>query len=259
MLNFEKTSIFNIPYTRISFNQALETIISLAKIKNGRKYALTPNVQHVYLYHKNIRFKKAYDEATLSLVDGFPIVLASMIFNNILIEKVSGSDLFQTLLPRSIIENCKVFLLGGMPGVAEKAATLLCGEKEIDKNMFCFSPSFGFESKEETNDQVIQKINSVKPNILFIALGTPKGEIWVNENINKINVGIAIQVGASFDYIAGVQKRAPKIIQNIGLEWLFRLVNDPKRLWKRYLITNSFFVFLVFKNIFAMLKSKKQK
>lgn len=258
MLPFKKNKVFNVPYTHISFDDALETIISLAKVKNGRKYVLTPNVQHVYLYHKNKRFRNSYDAAALSLVDGFPLVLTSKVLNNIEIEKVSGSDVFKTLLPRSIIENCKVFLLGGMPGIAEKAAKILCGENEIGKKIICYSPSFGFEKAIVTNNEIVELINSAQPDILFLALGTPKGEIWVYENIHKINVGVAIQVGASFDYIAGAQKRAPKIIQTIGLEWFFRLINDPKRLWKRYLITNSFFVFLVIKSLFAKLKRNKR-
>ncbi|GAG30117.1 unnamed protein product, partial [marine sediment metagenome] len=110
-----------------------------------------------------------------------------------------------------------------------------------------YSPSFAFENDEDENRKIVEMINKSSPDVLFVGLGPPKQEKWIWRYKDEINVPVSIAVGASFDFVAGSVKRAPKWMQKISLEWLFRLCQEPRRLWKRYLVGNIIFIWMVLK------------
>jgi N-acetylglucosaminyldiphosphoundecaprenol N-acetyl-beta-D-mannosaminyltransferase len=215
-------SIFGIPYFARSFSDALQILLSVASEANTSKYSVfTPNVHHVYLIQKNEKFRQAYQSCSISLLDGMPLVWACKLFAKKKVHKISGSDIFVRLFKGAIKQGLRVYLLGGAPGVAEKAANILLeanGEKEL---VSTYSPPFGFENSMLENQKIIDDINRFSPNLLFVAFGAPKQELWINDNISRIGVKVAIGVGGSFDFVVGVQKRAPVFIQNLGFEWLF--------------------------------------
>ncbi|NLW33803.1 MAG: WecB/TagA/CpsF family glycosyltransferase [Fibrobacter sp.] len=198
--------------------------------------------------------KKAYDSCTLSLIDGMPLVWTYRLLKKRKVVKVSGSDVFSYLLPILVKKNKKIFLLGGEEGVAKNAVNNLCSD--INHRIFTYSPPFGFEKKSNQNYIILDKINKIKPDILFVAFGAPKQEKWIYANLKKINAKIAIGVGGSFDFAAGIQKRAPVWMQKLSLEWFYRLLCNPKRLFKRYLITNSFFILILMFEVLKMTISK---
>jgi len=245
-INFEKNKILGIPFSPFSFQEAIDNIVSVANETDRLNIVYTPNVHHVYLYRTNQEFQNAYDNCTFSLIDGIPIIWAHRFFKKTKLEKISGSDIFTALFPKIIDENLKVLLLGGAPGVAERAARTLAGNRFSNEQFHYLSPPFDFDKNENENEQVIRFINNIEPNIVFVALGAPKGELWISRNSNRIRCNVVISVGGSFDFIAGTQKRAPPWMQKRGLEWFYRLLSNPRRLWKRYLLTNSFFIYLCF-------------
>ncbi|MBN1758323.1 MAG: WecB/TagA/CpsF family glycosyltransferase [Chitinispirillaceae bacterium] len=231
-----------LPYTIITYRDAINHICNQAEFQNEVKMIFTPNVHHYYLYATDKEFRSAYDVSYMSLLDGMPLVWLSRIINKDKTEKVSGSDIFIDLFKKGLELNYKIYLLGGASGVAQKVIEKFDVEKRFQERIFFDSPPKGFELDRKIEDEVIMKINKVSPNLLFVALGSPKQEIWICRNRKKLKANIVIGVGGSFDFVAGITPRAPIWIQKISLEWLFRLLMEPKRLWKRYLITNTYFI-----------------
>jgi N-acetylglucosaminyldiphosphoundecaprenol N-acetyl-beta-D-mannosaminyltransferase len=241
----EKNRALGVPFNLISFENAMSEIIDIAVHKNFKSdlmaYIFTPNVQHLYLYDTNYEFRQAYESAELSLIDSMPMLWVARRVVKKTVEKISGSDLFVKLLPILLEKGMRVTLFGGAQGAAEKAHTIICNGQIQHDMVQILSPEFGFESDSKKNQNIIDTINGFKPHVIFVALGSPKGELWIYRNQSQLKAGLAIGVGAAFDFAAGVQKRAPAWMQKIGLEWLFRLFTNPNRLFKRYLITNCYY------------------
>ena len=219
---------------------------SILKSKN-MKLIFTPNVDHLMLARKDQEFKKAYENADLTVPDGVPIVFASRIYKNKLKQRVNGTDLIHNLSDLSGKKGYSIFFLGGKKDIAKKTSEILKHKFKI-KIAGYHSPSFNINKKE--TESIINKINNSKSDILLVGLGPPKQEKWLYYNKDKIKAKIGIGIGGSFDIISGNLKRAPLWMQNYGLEWLFRLIQEPKRLWKRYLIRDIVFPFILLKESF---------
>ena len=144
--------------------------------------------------------------------------------------------MFQALCEQAAHEGMRVFLLGGRPGSAEKAATNLQAQYSglIVSGICC--PPFGFESDPCQEEDIEARIKAARPHLLFVAFGAPKQEYWIYEHARQLGVPITVGVGGSFEMVGGVIPRAPRWLQDMGFEWLFRLAREPRRLWKRYLI-----------------------
>jgi N-acetylglucosaminyldiphosphoundecaprenol N-acetyl-beta-D-mannosaminyltransferase len=253
-------NILGIPYSPISFSGAVEDILSYASDQSTLKHSIfTPNVHHLYLFHKNRIFNKAYKDCSMSLIDGMPLVWACRIFNGEKTDRVPGSDIFGCLFRRALQKGMKIYLLGGAKGVAEKAAINLCDGKLPQDQVYTYSPPYDFESVPGERERIIRDINLKSPHLLFVAFGAPRQEIWISENLIRLNVPVALGVGGSFDFAANLKRRAPVWIQTAGFEWLFRLICDPNRLWKRYLITNTFFFWLVLKELVKRLSYPQKR
>jgi len=232
-----------LPYNVVSYDNAIKEILELAAPSDAKtRIIFTPNVHHYYLYSKDNEFREAYEATTLSLLDGMPLVWVSKLFSNTNVDKASGSDIFIHLFKEAMRLKLRVFLLGAAPGVAQKAVESLGAVESIGSLVFMDSPPKGFEKSKDKNDAVIKRINEINPDILFVALGAPKQELWMYHNLQRLHARVAIGVGGSFDFAAGIIKRAPLWVSRFGLEWLFRLILEPKRLGKRYFVTNIFFL-----------------
>jgi N-acetylglucosaminyldiphosphoundecaprenol N-acetyl-beta-D-mannosaminyltransferase len=233
----------------VNFGEACEKVLELATKREIYDYVVTPNVDHIVRLQKDNEFKKIYDNASLVLADGMPLIWASKLLNVPLKEKVSGSDIFPMLCELASLNNLNVFFLGGLEGVAEKAAIKL---KKINPGLNVvgvYSPPFGFENNKVENNKIINLITDCKPDILFVGLGSPKQEKWIYDNLTKLKVPVSLGIGASFDFVAETIKRAPNWMQRSGLEWFWRFLQEPKRLFKRYFIEDSKFVLMVIKEI----------
>ncbi len=200
------------------------------------RYVVTPNVDHIVKLQSLPAMQAAYREASLVVADGWPLVAASRWLRQPLPERVAGSDLVPGLLSAgNAIPGFRVFLLGGAPGVAARAAERIRQRWPGVHVAGVASPTQGFDSNPEENDVVVDAINAAAPHLLIVCLGAPRQEIWLQQHAPQIQAPVAIAAGATIDFLAGVQKRAPRWVQSMRLEWLFRLASDPRRLAGRYL------------------------
>ena len=223
---------------------ALDLIESLIRAP-GPSLVVTPNVDHICQLQDDLRYREVYARADLAVADGMPLLWASRFLGHPLQEKISGSDLFPAMCDRASKRGYAIFLLGGLPGVAKKAKEVL--EQRFPKIDIrgTYSPPFGFENDPGEISRIREMIISAAPHLLFVALGSPKQEYFIYDNMNILNVPVSIGVGASFDFVAGTVRRAPRFIQRLGLEWLFRLAQEPRRLFRRYLIRDTAFLRLI--------------
>lgn len=198
-------------------------------------YVVTPNVDHAVLLQERQDLRDAYDEASLVLADGWPIVAASRLLGKPLPERVPGSDLVP-LLMNGASPTCplRVFLLGAAPGVGERAARNIRRQWPGVDIVGVHSPPLGFEQDEEENNKILYLVEQTQPDVLVVGLGAPKQELWVHSNRDRLKAKVALCVGATIDFLAGDKARAPRWLQQLGLEWLHRMLSDPRRLVKRY-------------------------
>jgi N-acetylglucosaminyldiphosphoundecaprenol N-acetyl-beta-D-mannosaminyltransferase len=232
-----------------TFSEAVDLISKYAASSTEPAYVVTPNAQHVVLLAKDQHFRRAYTHANLVLPDGFSLLLASRLVGKKLKERVTGVDLLEKLCGRAAETGLRVFLMGGRPGSAKLAARTLKSRYPnlIVAGIAC--PPWGFEHNPAQLEIVAQRIRAAKPDILFVALGAPKQENWIFEHGLKLGVPVSMGIGGSFELVAGLTRRAPKLMQRVGLEWLFRLAIEPRRMWRRYLIGNIEFMVLVLRQL----------
>ena len=222
-------------------------------------YIVTPNIDHVCRCHTSDEFRDAYQHALLSLPDGKPLVWASRLLNTPLREKLSGSDMIYRLSEFGATRGFSVYFLGAAEGVAAEAAGRLQAMYPGLRVAGIDSPPPGFERQPEVNEQIVQRVADSEADICFVALGSPKQEIWMHHNYSRCRVPIMIGVGASFDFVAGRVKRAPVWMQRSGLEWLWRLCQEPRRLWRRYLVYDMLFFWLLVLHIAGRMRARLKR
>lgn len=247
MSNINRVNICGVEIDRYSFEQALDLTTQYAIKKGIPQYIVTPNAQHVVTLQSDAHFREIYRRAFLVVPDGVSLLWAAKFFNTPLSGRVNGTDMFEALCEISAQRGLKVFLLGGRPQAADKAAQVLQARYPDLKIVGTYCPPYGFESDSNELERIQRLIQTAAPDILFVGLGAPKQEYWISNNYQQLGVPISIGIGVSFELVSGMVKRAPKWMQKFGLEWLFRLIVEPKRLWQRYVIGNTIFIWLVLK------------
>jgi N-acetylglucosaminyldiphosphoundecaprenol N-acetyl-beta-D-mannosaminyltransferase len=231
----------------MSLDYAAAWVIHTLKHRAPRRPLLLmgPNAQLVTMAARQPRFATALRSADLAVPDGVSIVLASRLLGEPVPERVTGGDLMERLCIEAARHSLSVFFLGGLPGAAEGTA------RKFERNYPGFRvagtccPAPGFENDPLESDRLRRQIAEAKPDLLCVAFGAPRQEIWMHENCLSLPIGAAISVGAAFDTQAGLRGRAPRWTHRIGCEWLYRLIREPRRLWRRYLIGNTQFLCLV--------------
>jgi len=222
-----------------------EKILKNLKNEDKKKTLLsTLNTNSLYTLKNDIRFNKALHASNLIVPDGIGTIVACRLLGLKIKNKISGSDIFYRLNDMlNKHKNFKCFFFGS----TKKTIRLVIKKMKVDypniKVTGFLSPPFKDNFNKTETKKMINYINRHKADILWIALTQPKQEIWAYENLNRLNTKFIGSIGAVFDFYSGKIKRAPIFIQNLGLEWLFRIAQDPKRLWKRYLYSNFFFIF----------------
>jgi N-acetylglucosaminyldiphosphoundecaprenol N-acetyl-beta-D-mannosaminyltransferase len=244
----DKFTFAGIKIDNFSLTEVKEKIIEI--IEKGKKsYIVTPNAAHIVLLQKDKEFYEVYKNATLVLADGISIVWTSRFLGTSLKERITGADLFGEICKIANKKGKSLFILGGTGGVEKIAENKL---KMMYPNIeaFSYSPPFGFENDKKESSKIINMINMSNADIFFVCVGSPKSEKWIYKHLNILNIKVACPFGAALDFFAGIKKRAPKWMQNAGLEWFWRLIRDPRRLWKRYLIGNIIFIWIILKELF---------
>jgi N-acetylglucosaminyldiphosphoundecaprenol N-acetyl-beta-D-mannosaminyltransferase len=225
--------------------EEMADLIVRAAIVGEPKYVVTPNAQHVVLLAKDESLRTIYSEAAFVLPDGASLLLAARILGQEIHQRIAGVDMFAALCQRDGREGLRVFLLGGRPGSAEAAAAkLLANNPGLVVSGTC-CPPLGFENDQLQQRDIEDRIRAARPHLLFVAFGAPKQERWIYEHARNLGVPVAMGVGGSFEMVGGVVPRAPMWLQRIGSEWLYRLLREPSRMWRRYLIGNLQFANIV--------------
>lgn len=236
-IKFMNTQIDN-----ITMEEAIDRIGELV-VQRKPTFVVTPNVDHIVQIERDPEFKKVYEKADLILTDGQPLVWFSRLYRTKIKEKISGSDLFPRLCKMAAQRNFTMFFLGAAEGVAAKAAKNLTHKYPGLQVVGTYSPPRGFEKNPVELKKAIDIVHAKQPDILIVGLGAPKQEKFMYYNKEKLGVPVSLGLGASLDFEAGNVKRAPKWMRNIGMEWLYRLAKEPKRMFKRYIIDDM----LIFK------------
>lgn len=237
-----RSHIISLHVHNLSFQNSLDQITSWG-LNNNKGFICFANSHMTVLAHKSPEFKRALTDALLILPDGKPLAIACNLLYKKKQERIAGMDFMPALLTEIGKHKATVFLYGSTNGVLDqlsaKIKTLYPAVTVVGK----ISPSFSNESDLETAEH-IKVINASKAQFVLVALGCPKQEIWMAKNFRSLNA-VLLGVGGAFPVLAGIQKRSPKVMQSLSLEWLFRLRQEPRRLFKRYLYTNISFIYLL--------------
>lgn len=226
---------------RDSFEEVVEQVVALAA-RPGPSLVVTPNADQVVNLERDAALRAAYDRADLVVADGMPVVWAASLLGTPVKGRVTGADLMPRLCEVAAQRGLKVFLLGGGPGVAERAAANLVHAHPQLQVAGVHCPPLGFERDPAQNAALVEAIRASGAELVFVCLGSPKQEVWIHRHLGQFDKGVFLGVGAAIDFCAGTVRRAPRWMQRTGLEWLYRLSREPRRLVGRYTKDLYFFV-----------------
>lgn len=252
----EKFDILNVKISATNMNEACAAIENSIK-RNDKGYVCVCPVSTIMECQADRKVLDSVNAAFLATPDGMPVVWLGRLKGRKNISRVYGPDLLLRICQISEQKGYRNYFYGSTPEVLEK---LLDNLKKKFPDLAIsggYSPPFGKLSAEE-DEKNIEMLNAADSDIIWVGLGSPKQDLWMNRHKGLLDSPVMIGVGAAFDFIAGTKKQAPTWMQRVGLEWFFRLISEPRRLWKRYLVGNSLFLFLVFRD-FLLGRSKAKK
>ena len=239
----ETVNILGVGVSAINMSLALNAIDNWIQARQ-RQVVCVANVHTVMECQRDAVFREIYSHAGMVTPDGMPLVWVSHLQGFSQVGRVYGPDLMLAVCESGIAKGYRHFFYGGAAGVTERLAESLSKRFPGLQVVGSVSPPFRALSADERKKD-LATINAAEPDIVWVGLGAPKQEYWMHESRPDLHAPILIGVGAAFDFHAGVKKQAPVWMQRLGLEWFFRLMSEPRRLWKRYLINNPIFVLLV--------------
>lgn len=231
-----------------NLDSAVNELLSVLKLKFPEYICVTDAGNLVNAYRKSPELKTAINNSLMSLPDGRPISIFAGIKGIDNIDRVAGPDFMKKVFEKTSGTGIRHFFLGDTESILSKLSAEL--KKNYDLQIAGFySPPFG-NWNSETDNLILDKIREANADIIWISLGGRKQEVWMNNNYRKLNKGVMIGVGAAYRFYLGEIKRAPKIFQRLGLEWFFRLIQQPGKMFKRYLTTLPFFIIYIIQDLF---------
>jgi len=248
------TDTLGVKVSATSYSQTLKTIFSWLENRQTN-YVCVAAVHLVMECQRDVGLLTGVNKAGLIVPDGMPLVWLLKATGKNDVERVYGPDLMLKVCQQAAEERSSIFLLGGTSGQSKQLKTALQKKFPQIKIVGHVDTPLRPITKRK-NQQIIKQINASRAQIIFVGLGCPHQERWMIDNLPNLKNGVAIGVGAAFDFITGSVKQAPRWLQNIGLEWLFRLAQEPRRLAYRYLVLNSLFILLVTKQFITNLFRK---
>ena len=231
-----------------SYEKIKEEILYLHE-KKISSYVCIANVHMTIEAYLDDKFLSVVNNADITTPDGMPLAKAIGYLYGISQDRIAGMDLMPDLMSECEKQQKSIFLYGSTSNVLEKII-LKAKKRYPNLKINSYSPPFRSLSQNE-DEEIIKRINNGKYDYVFVALGCPKQEQWMNDHKDKIK-SCMIGFGGAFEVFADIKQRAPQWMQNNSLEWLYRFIQDPKRLWKRYVVTNSLFVILLLKQYFSV-------
>ena len=245
-----KQAFLNTYIDNLTMTEAIETIENMMAEgrQSGRKsYIVAVNVDVIMKIEYDAYLKRVIDHADMVLADGKPLIWISKLFGKPLKEKISGSDLVPLLCKRAAEKGHTVFIIGGKEGVARQAKERLESSLPEIRIVGTYAPAMGFEKNKEELEKINEMISRVRPDLLIACFGCPKQEKWIYENMQKYDAKVSVCAGATVDFLAGNVRRAPKWMSEHGLEWFFRFLQEPGRMFRRYFIDDPQIIKLIFK------------
>lgn len=246
----KKFSLRNLPYHPGTRDEVADRLVRHASEKGPTQLVISLNGQIFVLARKIPALADIIRRAEEVTLDGISVCKGIEWLSGRKVERIQGVDMVGRLCEHANPYGLRVMLLGGRPGAAEKTRSLLA-ERCPGLTLGINCPPMGFDRDEEALEQVRESIRSFAPDILFVAFGAPKQELFMDRQIRPLNVPVVMAVGGSFEMISGMIRRAPVWMQNAGLEWFFRMLMEPRRLLWRYLSTNTIFLWALFSELFA--------
>lgn len=234
--------ILGMPVSVVTMHLAIEQIDNWIRNKESR-YVCVADVHSLMLARSDQSHNAAMQGADLIVPDGMPLVWTSHLRGETSMSRVPGPDMIQEVCAHSVGQGWRHYFLGGAEGVPERLAEVLSEKNPGLRVSGTYAPPFKPLTEAE-NAELVESIIAAKPDIIWVGLGCPKQERWMTEHVGHIPGAVLIGVGAAFDFHVGRIRRAPPWMRNYGLEWLHRLLSEPRRLWKRYLLTAPAFVVL---------------
>ena len=208
-------------------------------------HVVTANAQFYVLAERDAMFRRCVEEAQYVCADGVSVVMACKWLGKADISRLAGVDLIPMLCEQAATLGLPIYFLGGRPGSAAQSASLMMRQYPGLKIAGIGCPPVGFQDDPEELQEVLKCLKIANPAIVFVALGAPHQEFFIQQHVRALNIPVAMGVGGSFEMISGMVQRAPGWIRRGGLEWAYRLAQEPRRLGKRYLVGNTLFSFYV--------------
>ncbi|MDP8229675.1 MAG: WecB/TagA/CpsF family glycosyltransferase [Candidatus Gorgyraea atricola] len=235
----------------VSMKEAINIIDGF--VASGRPHQLVAvNATKIVKMQKDKQLRDLVNSSDLVFADGQAVVTGSRILGSSLKQRLAGIDLMQEIVRRANTRKYSLYFLGAKEHVVRKLVDIY---KERFPELEIAGWHDGYFESADHERKVIQGIKGLRPDVLFVAMGTPKKEYWIRQNLEELGIPVCLGVGGSFDVIAGYVKRAPKWMQGIGLEWFFRFLSEPRRMWKRYLFSNTTFIWMVMREKIALRKT----
>ena len=243
-MTHHKVDILGTPVSSLTMDELFSDWESVIQKGEKAQVCITP-VNSILAARASARVQEIYQHADYVLCDGVPVKWASDFLGDPIKERITGLDVLPRIFPFATSRNFTLFLLGASPGVAETLKTKMEVIHPGVKIVGTFVPPFRAVFSKEENAEMIEAINAVKPDILLVSLTAPKQDIWIAENLEKLDTHVAIGIGGAFEVAAGMIKRAPLWMQKSGLEWFFRFLQEPKRMFRRYFVEAPVFIPLI--------------
>jgi N-acetylglucosaminyldiphosphoundecaprenol N-acetyl-beta-D-mannosaminyltransferase len=228
-----RLDLFGVQIDRVDREAALERIRGFLETGTAHQ-VVTVNLDFVYLAEQDSAFRDTINEADLAVPDGMPLIWLSRVMGSPLAARVTGVELVDECCRLANRAGVGVFFLGGTPSVAATAAERV-REHHPGLMVTGYAPPFGPMPPEE-DDRIVSMIQEARPGFLFVALGAPRQDLWIRAHRERLNVPVSMGVGCVLDLLAGTVRRAPRWMQSSGFEWSYRLMQEPGRLWRRYLV-----------------------
>ena len=240
-IRHERESVLGVQISALNLEQ-VESIIAQWLTRRTKHYVCITTVHGIMECQRDPQLMEIYNASGIATADGMPLVWILKSRGHDHQTRVYGPDLMIKICRSSVKRGDRHFLYGGASGVAESLAHTLADSIDGVQIAGAHSPPFHDLSVAEDRE-IVSEINATKPDIVWVGLGTPKQERWMADHLETLNASVLIGVGAAFDFLSGTKPQAPRWMRNNGLEWMFRLASEPRRLWRRYLIYNPWFLY----------------
>ena len=249
--NINSIKVFGLNYANVTMDEAVNRMEEFIEEKSPHM-VLTTGAELVARAHNDMNLKKVYSAADLLTIDSYVVYFACRLLRKPIKEPVSAANLMFRFLEKTENKGYRLFFLGAKDEVLKKAIDNL-KDKHPDLNIVGHHHGY-FDFNNDT--EVIKKISEARPDVLFVAMSSPFKENFISRNFEKLNIPVSFGVGGTIDVAAGHCKLAPRWVSKIGLEWFYRFLQEPKRLWKRYITTNFIFIWVVLKEMFGYEKNR---